>query len=76
MVEVSREEVLEAAGRIAGSVVRTPLFQASIRGRKVWLKCECLQTGGAFKLRGASNRLLALDDQERERGVVAFSSGN
>lgn len=76
MVEVSREEVLEAAGRIAGSVVRTPLLQASIRGRKVWLKCECLQTGGAFKLRGASNRLLALDDRERARGVVAFSSGN
>ena len=42
----------------------------------MWLKCECLQTGGAFKLRGASNRLLQLDDEERRRGVVAFSSGN
>jgi len=42
----------------------------------VWLKCECLQTGGAFKLRGATNRLLQLSAQERERGVVAFSSGN
>jgi threonine dehydratase len=42
----------------------------------VWLKCECLQTGGAFKLRGATNRLLQLSPQERERGVVAFSSGN
>ena len=76
MVELSREQVLEAARRIAGSVVRTPLAQASIRGRNVWLKCECLQTGGAFKLRGASNRLLALDEAERARGVVAFSSGN
>jgi len=74
--EVSRERVLEAAVRIAGSVVRTPLARASIRGRNVWLKCECLQTGGAFKLRGASNRLLALSDAERARGVVAFSSGN
>ena len=76
MFEVSRERVLEAAVRIAGSVVRTPLARASIRGRNVWLKCECLQTGGAFKLRGASNRLLALSDAERARGVVAFSSGN
>jgi len=40
------------------------------------LKCECLQTGGAFKLRGASNRLGQLSPAERERGVVAFSSGN
>lgn len=76
MAEVSREDVLEAAERIAGSVVRTPLVEASIRGAKLWLKCECLQTGGAFKLRGASNRLLAMSTEERERGVVAFSSGN
>ena len=43
---------------------------------RVWLKCECLQTGGAFKLRGATNRLLQLSPDERKRGVVAFSSGN
>jgi threonine dehydratase len=42
----------------------------------VWLKCESLQTGGAFKLRGATNRLLQLSADERARGVVAFSSGN
>jgi threonine dehydratase len=42
----------------------------------MWLKCECLQTGGAFKLRGATNRVLQLTLEERERGVVAFSSGN
>lgn len=75
-VEIGREAVLEAAKRIAGAVVRTPLREASIRGRRVWLKCESLQTGGAFKLRGASNRLLALNAGERARGVVAFSSGN
>ncbi len=40
------------------------------------MKCECLQEGGAFKLRGATNRLLQLSPEERERGVVAFSSGN
>ena len=47
-----------------------------MRGVRTWLKCECLQTGGAFKLRGATNRLLQLSPDERERGVVAFSSGN
>lgn len=45
-------------------------------GRRVWIKAECLQQGGSFKLRGASNRLALLSEAERERGVVAFSSGN
>jgi len=57
-------------------VERTPLIESEIEGARLWLKCECLQTGGAFKLRGASNRLLQLSTEERERGVVAFSSGN
>jgi threonine dehydratase len=57
-------------------VQKTPLIESDIRGARVWLKCECLQTGGAFKLRGATNRLLQLTPEERERGVVAFSSGN
>ena len=73
---VTREDVIEAAARIAGLVQRTPLIESEVRGTRVWLKCECLQTGGAFKLRGASNRLLQLSPEERERGVVAFSSGN
>ena len=73
---VTLADVKEAAGRIEGSVVRTPLLETSIRGTRIFLKCECLQTGGAFKLRGASNRLLELNDEERSRGVVAFSSGN
>jgi threonine dehydratase len=42
----------------------------------VWIKAECLQQGGSFKLRGAYNRLLQLGEEERARGVVAFSSGN
>lgn len=73
---VSRDDVVEAGRRIAGSVERTPLVESEFAGTRVWLKCECLQTGGAFKLRGASNRLLLLSDEERSRGVVAFSSGN
>ena len=51
-------------------------MESEIDGVRIWLKCECLQTGGAFKLRGATNRLLQLSDEERKRGVVAFSSGN
>jgi threonine dehydratase len=68
--------VIEAARRIGTLVERTPLVESEVGGIRVWLKCECLQTGGAFKLRGATNRLLQLSPEERERGVVAFSSGN
>jgi threonine dehydratase len=42
----------------------------------MWVKAECLQQSGSFKLRGATNRLLLLSEAERRRGVVAFSSGN
>jgi threonine dehydratase len=73
---VSRKDVVEAAERISGLVERTPLIESEAGGIRVWLKCECLQTGQAFKLRGATNRLLQLSDDERKRGVVAFSSGN
>ena len=74
--QVTRDDVLAAAERISGAVLRTPLIEAEMRGTRLWLKCECLQTGGSFKLRGATNRLMLLDESERRRGVVAFSSGN
>jgi threonine dehydratase len=74
--EISREHVVAAAERIAEAVERTPLIASEVAGERVWLKCESLQTGGAFKLRGATNRLLQLSEAERARGVVAFSSGN
>src|SRR5574338_431984 len=74
--KVTRDKVLAAADRIRGLVKQTPLIETEIDGMQVWLKCECLQTGGAFKLRGATNRLLQLSPEEREKGVVAFSSGN
>jgi threonine dehydratase len=73
---VTHDDVLAAAKRISGAVERTPLIEARIRGSRVWLNCECLQTGGSFKLRGATNRLMQLSEVERGRGVVAFSSGN
>lgn len=73
---VTRNDVVEAATRIAGLVEKTPVIETRMLGHTVWLKCECLQTGRAFKLRGATNRLLQLSPEERKRGVVAFSSGN
>ncbi len=73
---MTREDVIAAARRIDGLVQRTPLIESRIQDRPVWLKCESLQTGHAFKLRGATNRLLQLTGDERTRGVVAFSSGN
>ena len=76
MAVVTRDDVVGAAARIAGVVERTPLVEARLGGHALWLKCENRQTGGAFKLRGASNRLLAMSAAERARGVVAFSSGN
>jgi threonine dehydratase len=75
-MSVTRDDVMDAAARIASSVEHTPLIETEIGGMRAWLKCECLQTGGAFKLRGARNRLLKLTAEERTRGVVAFSSGN
>ena len=73
---MTRTDVVEAGRRIAASIEHTPLIGSDLDGRTIWLKCECLQTGGAFKLRGASNRLLQLSEEERKSGVVAFSSGN
>jgi threonine dehydratase len=75
-VMVTHDDVLAAEARIRGLVEKTPLIESDIRGTRIRLKCECLQTGGAFKLRGATNRLLQLSEDERTRGVVAFSSGN
>jgi threonine dehydratase len=72
----SADGVLAAAGRVAPFVTRTPLLPLHWRGTRIWVKAECLQLGGSFKLRGATNRLLLLSEAERRRGVVAFSSGN
>ena len=72
----SANGVAAAASRIADMVTRTPLLPLDRGGRRYWVKAECLQQGGSFKLRGATNRLVQLDEAERARGVVAFSSGN
>ncbi|MEU3497739.1 threonine/serine dehydratase [Kitasatospora cineracea] len=79
MTLVDLEDLRAAQRRIAGTAVRTPLLPcpwAEDGGRRLWLKPESLQPTGAFKIRGATNRLAALTDEERARGVVAQSSGN
>lgn len=72
----TRAGVRDAAAKIAAILPKTPLLTAEIRGVTVSFKVEALQPIGAFKIRGAWHRLTALDAEARERGVVAFSSGN
>jgi threonine dehydratase len=77
---IAFSDILEARGRIAGRVLRTPMRRSPAleraTGAPVWLKCEHHQTTGSFKLRGATNAVLSLSDEERSRGVVTFSTGN
>src|SRR3979411_2661707 len=73
-------DIRQAAERLRGIANRTPVVTSrtvdALVGGHVFFKCENLQRGGAFKFRGAYNRLVALSDEERAQGVVAFSSGN
>ncbi|HZF75102.1 MAG TPA: threonine ammonia-lyase [Acetobacteraceae bacterium] len=77
---VSLAEVRAAAGRIAGAVLRTPTVPCDAlsraTGAKVFLKLDNLQATGAFKERGAANRIALLTPRERAAGVVAMSAGN
>ena len=72
----TRAGVRDAAAKIAAILPQTPLLTVEIRGIPVAFKAESLQPVGAFKVRGAWHRLTALDAAAREKGVVAFSSGN
>jgi len=74
---VSLEEIRKARERIRDVAKVTPLVDVSdIAGRPLWLKCESLQPGGAFKIRGAYNMVARLSEAERARGVITYSSGN
>ena len=77
---ITLQDITAAAARLEGIAVRTPLLTSPELdrriGARVFLKAENLQHVGAFKFRGAYNRLVQLTQEERERGVVAFSSGN
>ena len=77
---LSIEDVRAAAARLRGRITRTPVLVAEAlnqaSGYTLYVKCENLQRAGSFKIRGALNKLLTLSEDERRRGVVAFSSGN
>jgi threonine dehydratase len=73
---VTLTDIREARSRIDGITVRTPLIPMEYEGYTLYLKPENLQPIGAFKLRGAYNKIASLSDQERARGVITYSSGN
>ena len=77
---ITLSDIAAAAERLAGVSVRTPLVRNveldDIAGGSVLIKPECLQVTGSFKIRGAYNLLSQLTEAERERGAVAWSSGN
>ena len=74
---ITLTEIREAADRVRAIVRVTPLIDVSnLAGRSLLLKCESLQPGGAFKIRGAYNMVARLTPEQRQRGVVTYSSGN
>jgi threonine dehydratase len=77
---IQPDDVRAAAGRIRPLARRTPVMTSAgfdaEAGTRVFFKCENLQRGGAFKIRGASNLILSLPEEALARGVVAYSSGN
>ena len=74
---VTLDEITQARERVRAIARVTPMVDASdAAGRPLFLKCESLQPGGAFKIRGAYNMVAQLSDDQRRRGVVTFSSGN
>lgn len=74
------QDIVEAAGRISSQAIRTPLVSNAVLNRlvgaDVYLKPECLQRTGSFKFRGAFNAISQLTPEDRQRGIVATSSGN
>jgi threonine dehydratase len=73
---ITRDDVVAAAGTIAGIALRTPLVDGRALAPRLRLKAELLQHTGSFKARGVSNRLSRLDADERESGVIGVSAGN
>jgi threonine dehydratase len=73
-------DVQGAAQRLHGVAHRTPVVTSrtldALAGGSVHVKAECFQRGGAFKFRGAYNKIASLTEDERTRGVLAYSSGN
>ncbi|MCA9062635.1 MAG: threonine/serine dehydratase [Planctomycetaceae bacterium] len=77
---LSIDSIRTAHERIHDCIIRTPTVNSPVIGSDIgcdlWLKCENLQFGGAFKARGACNAVLSLTDEQAAAGVVTHSSGN
>lgn len=77
---IGLQDIKTAAGRIAGRVRRTPILRGdkldALWGAEVYFKPENLQITGSFKIRGATNKILSLTEEERAKGIIASSSGN
>ena len=77
---ITYDDVLAAAARIQGAVLRSPFLRmdglSRLTGAELYVKLDHLQATGAFKERGAANRIALLTEAERQRGVVAMSAGN
>ena len=75
---INLEQIKEAHKNISSYVNYTPLLRSNYlsKGKNVYLKLESLQITGSFKLRGAINKLLSLNDDQKKKGVIAVSTGN
>ena len=77
---VTADQIRDTAVRLDGQIIRTPILEAPMLSRNLgcnlFLKLECLQHTSSFKARGALNAMLALNDQQRQLGVIAMSAGN
>ncbi|MBO1000464.1 hydroxyectoine utilization dehydratase EutB [Bacillus sp. SD075] len=78
--ELNIRDIWEARKRIASIITETPTIHSAILsekvGRNVYLKLENVHEVGAFKVRGAANKILSLSEEEKKRGVATFSTGN
>lgn len=75
---ITLNDINAAQKRLNGVIIRTPLIQSlsSTTDRQLFFKPENLQTVGAFKLRGAYNKIVSLSEAQKKQGIIAFSSGN
>lgn len=75
---ITLDDISAARARLRGVARHTPLVRMEDYGGdgRLWIKAECLQPIGSFKLRGAYNKIARLSEQDRRRGVVTYSSGN
>ena len=73
---ITLSDIQQARDRLSGVALRTPLIPLEHGGSTLYLKPENLQPVGAFKIRGAYNKIASLTPEERSRGVIAYSSGN